>query len=95
MPTIERRAYSANSANEAYMFQIIPVVTSIMPQTGWDTGGSILTLTGTGFPVLPDGGTPNAPPIEINLSDDLWCAVLTSTRTTMTCRVIGPMPERE
>jgi hypothetical protein len=52
---------SATSANDQFTFVAAPTVTSISPNTGPTTGGTSVTITGTGFTAATDvdfGATP-------------------------------------
>jgi hypothetical protein len=75
-------AYRYDRQGTAYMFQTFPEVTSISPSNGSLAGGTLVTITGRGFPSLDWG-------LGDTLSVQLYgvpCAVLSSTYSVVVCR---------
>ncbi|KAL6747058.1 hypothetical protein V8C86DRAFT_3034101 [Haematococcus lacustris] len=93
-PWADPRSYQATAAGaggctpgQLYQFQLYPLVQSLSPSTGSTAGGTLLTLTGKGFPSL---GLGQAPSVTLTLHG-VACAVQSSNYTTLTC-ITGAQP---
>ncbi|KAG2432951.1 hypothetical protein HXX76_008679 [Chlamydomonas incerta] len=85
-PNIARSAYRTGlSDNLPYMYQQYAEVASVSPQTGSRAGGTILTITGRGFPTLTPDSTET---VTVTVAGTL-CRVLSSNFTTVLCET-GP-----
>ena len=86
-PTIAPLAYLYDKSGVPYMYQQYAEVTSISPAAGSTAGGTVLTVSGRGFPDL-----------SLGLGDRVTvlvggapCTVLTSSFSALTCRT-APQP---
>jgi hypothetical protein len=86
-PLNDLRSYLGTGTGQLYQFQLYPVVDSISPADGSTAGGTLVTLTGRGFPnlALPLGDT-----VSITVQG-VPCAVTFSNYTLMTC-IMGAQP---
>jgi hypothetical protein len=86
-PLVHNMAYMYDRAGKPYMYQTYPVVLGVSPSNGSTAGGTLVTISGRGFPSL-----------DLGLGDTLAvrlygvpCAVQSSNYTTIVCRS-GPAP---
>ena len=86
-PLVAGSAYRSDRNGRPYMYQTFAEVLSVSPASGSLAGGTVVTITGRGFPTL-----------DLGLGDTLAvmlsgvpCAVLSSSYGTITCRS-GPAP---
>ena len=64
-------------------YEVYPQINSVSPQAGSAAGGTLLTITGTGFTEDGMGGT-----VEVMVGEDL-CKVESMTETEIKCRTVG------
>ncbi|GIM05166.1 hypothetical protein Vretimale_9611 [Volvox reticuliferus] len=86
-PTALPSSYQYDVEGVPYQFQLYPEVTGVIPATGSNAGGTLLKVTGRGFPQL-----------DLQLGDTINisvagvpCAIVNSTYETVFC-VTGPKP---
>ncbi|GIM05164.1 hypothetical protein Vretimale_9612, partial [Volvox reticuliferus] len=86
-PTALPSSYQYDVKGAPYQFQLYPEVTGVIPATGSNAGGTLLKVTGRGFPQL-----------DLQLGDTINisvagvpCAIVNSTYDTVFC-VTGPKP---
>ncbi|KAG2448780.1 hypothetical protein HYH02_006132 [Chlamydomonas schloesseri] len=85
-PYVARSAYRTGlSDNLPYMYQQYAEVISVSPQTGSRAGGTVVTITGRGFPTLTPGSTET---VAVTVAG-APCRVLSSNFTTVLCET-GP-----
>ena len=86
-PSISPLAYMYDESSTPYMYQTYPEVASVTPANGSTAGGTLVTITGRGFPDLSLG---LGHKLDVSMGGSP-CTVLTSTYTTITCRT-SPQP---
>ena len=74
--------YLTNEDLYPVTFEIYPQIRSVSPQTGSLTGGTLLTIKGTGFVTDGLGGT-----VDVTVGDDK-CKIESITETEILCRTI-------
>ncbi|KAG1667228.1 hypothetical protein FOA52_009793 [Chlamydomonas sp. UWO 241] len=83
-PVIERRAYVPDaSGTKPALFRLTPQVDSVSPAAGSLAGGTVLTITGKGFPSSSAPLLGDAITIEVGGQP---CSVITSTYSLVKCR---------
>ena len=86
-PFITNSVYRFDRIGRPYMYQTFAEVLSLSPTSGSLAGGTIVTITGRGFPTL-DLGLGDTLAVQLY---GVACAVLSSSYSTITCRS-GPAP---
>ncbi|GFH13126.1 uncharacterized protein HaLaN_08949, partial [Haematococcus lacustris] len=74
--------FEATAQGDPYMFQLYAEVDSVSPAFGSLAGGTLLTLTGRGFPDLDQQLADN---VTVTLRGGAPCRVVSSSYTTLTC----------
>jgi hypothetical protein len=87
-PLVHNMAYLYDRAGQAYMYQTYPVVNSISPNNGSTAGGTLVTISGRGFPTLDLGLGGDTLAVKLY---GVPCAIQSSNYTTIVCRS-GPAP---
>eukprot|EP00798_Chlamydomonas_sp_ICE-L_P031254 gene31253-6400_t len=81
--TISPYEYSTDAKGIPYMFQLYPIIHSVMPSRGSVAGGTIVTLLGRGFPnmvgVIGDS-------LSITLAGGSTCEVMSTNYSTIVCK---------
>jgi len=81
-----RDSYLVDAAGVPYMYQVHPRVDAVAPPTGSSAGGTLLTITGVGFPDYNEevGGSASAPPVEVE-AGGAPCRVVSSSYSEVVC----------
>ncbi|EFJ47175.1 hypothetical protein VOLCADRAFT_92352 [Volvox carteri f. nagariensis] len=87
MPRPLRYSYHYTTDGTPYQFQLYPEVTGLSPAVGSNAGGTLLRISGRGFPDLGLGLGDTA---NVSISG-VPCSVVNSTYDTIFC-VTGPKP---
>ena len=85
LPELRPALYDRSGA--PYAYQQYAEVTSVSPATGSTVGGTLMTITGRGFPSLGSGAGDT---VTVRVGG-APCTVVTSTYSTLTCRT-SPQP---
>ncbi len=86
-PLVSPLSYLYDESGTPYHFQLFPEVTSVSPAQGSTQGGTLLTITGRGF---PDLAAALGDKVVVDVAG-VPCTVVTSTYGKLTC-VTGPAP---
>lgn len=91
-PVPDRSSYSTAVDGSIRQFQLHAELDAVSPALGSTAGGTVLTISGRGFPSYPPPGVlDQAATIDVVLPGGAPCTLLTSNYSTITC-VTAPQP---
>eukprot|EP00798_Chlamydomonas_sp_ICE-L_P010965 gene10965-17076_t len=82
--------YSTDAKGIPYMFQLYPIIHSVMPSGGSVAGGTSVTIQGRGFPTIAGliGDS-----LSITLAGGSTCEVMSTNYSTIICKT-SPQPDK-
>ncbi|KXZ47885.1 hypothetical protein GPECTOR_32g498 [Gonium pectorale] len=86
-PVVQRSAYRTAADGTPYMFQTYAEVTAVSPSRGSLAGGTLVTISGRGFPTLSLGRNDS---VVVTIAG-APCRVVSSTYSQLVCET-GPRP---
>lgn len=84
---VERLGYAKADSGSAAAITFTLGIDDFSPKSGGYGGGTVLAISGHGFPILPTLPNANAGRVNITLCDTT-CSVLTSAWSTLTCTLL-------
>ncbi len=79
---LQRGAYQADRTGAPFMYQVYPEVDAVVPSSGSAAGGTLLTITGRGF---PEKGFSPDDSLSVNVGGQP-CEVVSSSYASIVCR---------
>ncbi len=79
----KRSSYLPDAQGWPYQYQVHPLITGVSPATGSLAGGTLVTILGSGFPVMSPAASDES--IEVQGPGGVGCDVLSSNGSQVTC----------